>query len=86
MVSISISWVKALRILGYETEFQIIYATALSSFSVSAILKAIYFYCVSDPGQRYENGFSLCPRCKFLSCCSSRSEMSLQFMRELSFQ
>lgn len=35
--------------LGYETELQIIYVMALSSFSVSSILKAIYFDCVSDP-------------------------------------
>lgn len=45
---VSISWVKTLSLLGYEAELQIIYAMVLSSFSVSTVLKAIYFYCVSD--------------------------------------
>lgn len=48
MASVSISRVKILRLLGYETELQIIFAMILFDFSVSTILKAIYFYCVSE--------------------------------------
>lgn len=48
MASVSISWVKTLRLLGYETELQIIYAMIIFGFSVSTILKAICFYCVSE--------------------------------------
>lgn len=48
MVSVSIPCVKTLSILGCESESKIIYVAANSSFSISTILKAIYFYCVLD--------------------------------------
>lgn len=86
MASVSISWVKTLRLLGYETELRIIYAMILFGFSVSTILKAICLYCVSEMTRDMKNGFNLYPRCKILSCYSSQSRISLHFMRELSFQ